>query len=66
MKQVELTVKIEHVDNQDYPYEMNVSLEGKPECSSWYKGKTPQELIELLYKSLGDSNLRYWHMMDDK
>lgn len=66
MKQLELTVKIEQVDNPDYPYELNVSLDGKPECSSWYRGKTVQEVLGAFCESFSDRNLKYWYLLKDK
>ena len=66
MKQLELTVKIEQIDDSDYPYMVTVRTKNTQECSSWYRGKTIQEVMKNFYKSFGDSNLRCWYLLRDK
>lgn len=66
MKRLELTVNIERVDDSNYPYELFVSLDDRPEYSAWYRGKTVQEVLTAFYKSFADRNLKYWYLLEDE
>ena len=66
MKQLELTVKIEQVDDSDCPYEITVYAEDLPKNPAWFKGKTLKEAMERFINSFPDNNLRYWFKLKDK
>lgn len=66
MKQLELNVTIKKADNLEFPYEMIVNVDGKPNSTSWYRGKTAQEVIDIFYKAFSDKQTRYWHMLEEK
>lgn len=66
MEQLELTVTLKKTDDPEYPHELFVTIDEKPDFVAWYRGKTVQETLERFYKSFTESKLKYWHLLEDK
>lgn len=65
MKQLELNVTLKKTDNLEFPYEMTVCVNGNPKYTSWYRGQTAQEVMDIFHEAFSDKQTRYWHMLEE-